>query len=274
MKLNISSINLRGRGNQSGAGFTMVELMIVAAIIAVISAIALPKLMTSRVAANENVAIATLRTIATAQAQFQSSSCVDTNADGGGDYGFFGEMASVAPLREYDVATDGPTIGASLLEPGIIPTPFDRILVDANNEGVAQRSGYYYKMFLPGPTVGGLITGVAENGVVNQGGGIPGSLPDPASAEILWACYAWPVDAGKTGRRAFFVNQEGDIIQFLNQDGTYSGITVAGNIPTFAAAYSDEKGGPDMNAPLGITAVINGRGAAAIDGNTWTVVGN
>ena len=267
---------LKERFNQGSvrSGFTMVELMIVAAIIAVLSAIGVPKLMSSRVSANENAAIATLRTISSAQAQFQSSCAVDTNADGGGDHGFFGEMASVAPLRQYDVATDGAGIGPDFLEPGILPTPFDRIIVDGAGEGVTQRSGYYFKMFLPAATVGGLTPGVGENGVADVGGADAAAMPDPANSEILWACYAWPVEAGKTGNRAFFINQEGDLLQFLNKTGTYSGVANAATIPTFDVAYSDETGGGDMHAPLGITAVINARGAAANDGNTWTIVGN
>ncbi|MFT5292095.1 MAG: prepilin-type N-terminal cleavage/methylation domain-containing protein [Planctomycetota bacterium] len=256
------------------AGFTLIELMIVVAIIAVIATIAVPKLLTSRVSANENAAIATLRNVATSQAQFLSSCSVDTNADGGGEYGYFGEMASVAPLRIYDPATDAPAIGVETHDPGILPTPFDRILVDGAGEGVAQRTGYYFKMFLPGPAAGGLISGIAENGTVNVGGGTVGSLPDSASNEILWGCYAWPVDNAKTGRRAFFINQEGNILQFLNQNGDYSGIHTPANMPSFGAAYSNETGGPDMNAPLGITSVISARGAAANDSNTWTMVGN
>jgi type IV pilus assembly protein PilA len=52
-------------------GFSLIELLIVVAIILIIAAIAIPNLMSARIAANESSAVATLRTLNTAQQNYQ-----------------------------------------------------------------------------------------------------------------------------------------------------------------------------------------------------------
>ncbi len=54
-------------------GFSLVELLIVVAIIAIIAAIAIPNLLTSRQAANEAAAIEGCRTIASAEISYAST---------------------------------------------------------------------------------------------------------------------------------------------------------------------------------------------------------
>lgn len=54
-------------------GFSLIELLIVVAIILIIAAIAIPNLLRARIAANESSAVQSIRTINTAQVTYQST---------------------------------------------------------------------------------------------------------------------------------------------------------------------------------------------------------
>jgi prepilin-type N-terminal cleavage/methylation domain-containing protein len=268
---------------KSGNGFTLVELMIVLAIVAVLSSVAIPKLLSTRVAANENAAISTLKAIAAGQAQLQSSCAIDTDADGSGEFGFLGEMAGAAPLRIWDPATLGAGLDVGRLDPPILPTPFGDLIYDSSNsECIVQRAGYYFKVYLPGATNGNEVPGLPETGGVAIGGQDAGApFPDSDSCEIYWCAYAWPVSPEATGNRVFFINQEGDVLQTLNNEGNvnvaqfYDGTT---SVPAYSAAFSNMAGDPNptaltgLAADLGISVQILAKGALTNDGNVWTVI--
>jgi|HubBroStandDraft_6_1064221.scaffolds.fasta_scaffold163756_3 type IV pilus assembly protein PilA len=110
----------RGHAMRRTKGFSLIELLIVVAIILIIAAIAIPSFLHSRMAANESAAAAAIRTLNTAQISFNSA------------YPTVGFASSLAVLGGSGAACAP-------------PTPTTACLIDANLAG-GQRSGYYFTL--------------------------------------------------------------------------------------------------------------------------------
>src|SRR6266498_3927931 len=90
-------------------GFSLIELLIVVAIILIIAAIAIPNLLRAKISANESSAVGSVRNIITAETSFNASYP---------QYGFALDLALLGPGGGLTCPATGPdpTVGACLLD--------------------------------------------------------------------------------------------------------------------------------------------------------------
>jgi hypothetical protein len=207
----------------------------------------------------EKAATAALRSIAAAQQQLQASAAIDTDADGGGEFGYFAELAGTQPIRSY--APGGATLdpGGIKLDPTYLPASMGEI-EPTSQGGVMIREGYAFMIHLPDDSSDHPYLGIAES--VN-GGNTP-RLPGSSNAEIMWCCYAWPVTPTTPMKKAFMINQAGDVIGTSNGGANpYVGLS---STPTFDAAFSVPG---DMGSEPGLAAA----GLLSTDRLVWHPAG-
>jgi len=217
-----------------GGGFTLIELMIVVAIIAIVAGIAIPNLLAARLRGNEIAAISVLRNLCTAQSQFQRAAAADEDGDGYGEYGYLGEMTGKVLVRGGMVR---------------LPTDITQSMAQVDVNGEVNRNGYMYRLYLPAPGA----VGTRESG----GGGIGAGVLDADVSEVHWMVYAWPAHYGNSGIRTFFMNQRGEMM--TTEDLDYSGSNDPDVTCGMALVTTD---------PARMTG-LPAMGTTASDGNYW-----
>ncbi|MFQ5505690.1 MAG: DUF2950 family protein [Planctomycetota bacterium] len=219
------------------SGFTIAELTFVSSLIGIVVAIAVPKVIASRVGSNESEAVETLKKLVEAQARVKSSCLIDADGNGVGEYGSFKELSGTSGIRKDtngDGITDGP--GESRISPPVLEESFGEL----DERGMLVHSGYVFRLFLPDKVLRWQGEAALEKGGIHS-----------ASAEKYWACYAWPVSSGFSGKRVFFVNQEGIILTCTNEKNHYSGMSSA---PRYRAALSRQGLRKGMNSSIAVDA--------------------
>ena len=133
-------------------GFSLIELLIVVAIILIIAAIAIPNLLRARMAANESSAVASIRTVTTGEVTYQTA------------YPTVGYATALVNL--------GGALGAACVPSSTTACLIDSVLANNGNPAGGGKSGYSFTTGT-GTVVGGTNVGYTIKAIplsVNQTG--------------------------------------------------------------------------------------------------------
>lgn len=170
------------------SGFTLIELMIVVAIIAIIAAIAIPNLLRSRMATNETAAAVACKALAEAEDIYKRT---DYNKDGILEY-----AQNLKGANSLFETVDGEG-DVGLIDRTFALAEGDPVTVMDN--GGAGKAGYCFNF-------------IREQGVAATGG-IRSYLDSTNRATLGYAFSAVPIQYDGTGRNSFIISNSGTIYQ-------------------------------------------------------------
>ena len=164
-------------------GFSLIELLIVVAIILIIAAIAIPNLLRAKISANEASAVGSVRNIVTAETSYQAAYP---------QYGYVTTLVNLGPNGGPGCpSAPDPVAGACLLDSQL------------GGGAVAVKSGFNFEADGDAP-------------VANP------NAP-PANTITAFTISAWPANYNKTGVRSFCAGDDGVLRQNPAAGGVVTG---------------------------------------------------
>jgi type IV pilus assembly protein PilA len=164
-------------------GFSLIELLIVVAIILIIAAIAIPNLLRARMSANESSAVGSTRTMNTAEISYNTT------------YPTIGFTQTLVNLGGALGAACSPTTSSACL--------IDSVLANNGNPSGSGKSGYSFSIGTGAATAGGVYVQYELNAIpltVNQTGirsfcsvedAVVRVNPAGTSAGVEATCQGW-----------------------------------------------------------------------------------
>ena len=215
-----------------------------------------PKEGVAQIWKNEGDALRILQDIHRAQVAAAKQAVIDVDGDGVGEYATLHELTGSASGRRKEP-----------LRPPLLPNAY---APKPEHVGDLVLSGYRIRLYFPGHpmkdvTFSGPGNQLQSGQWLTARGGWYTTRPvskdwmDMAHAESHWWAYAWPEELEVTGRRTFYVDQDGQVWATGPRAGAYEG--------THSPPRADAAFAAPNRYPGGVSPALR-----SADGNRWRTV--